>query len=946
MKDQPENKARQAIDANLQAAGWLVQSRQDLDLSAGRGLAVAEFPLKRGFGIADYMLYVDRMAAGVVEAKAAGALTGVEPQSLKYSRGMPESLAVHERPLPFLFESNGALTRFTDLRDPKPRSREVFNFPRPETLAQRLAQHESLRTRLRALPPLDASRLWSAQARAIRNLEESFAKGNQRALVQMATGAGKTFTAVNLAYRLLKHADARRILFLVDRNNLGRQARDEFANFTPPDDTRKFPELYTVQRLDANAINPAAKLVVTTIQRLFSMLKGDAEYDAGNEDESAFDDAAPWQGEPPSVAYNAELPPEFFDFILIDECHRSIYDLWSQVLLYFDAFLIGLTATPAGKTLSFFNQNLVMQYGHDEAVVDGVNVDFDVYRIKTRVTEEGATIAARPGDVYVEQRDKLTRKERLQLLTDDLTYTANQVDRDVVAPSQIRTLLREFRDAVLPAAFPGRKEVPKTLIFAKDDSHADDIVRLARQEFAEGNEFCQKITYRTGFVKVAATVQDEEGAERESFEWRKTADLRPEELLANFRNSYHPRIAVTVDMIATGTDVKPIECLFFLRNVKSASFFEQMKGRGVRVISPDKLRAVSPGAKAKDRFIIVDAVGVCEQDRTDSRTLNRQPSKSLKQVLDYVARGGLEPDALTTLASRLVRLQRRLGGAELAELRDLAAGKPLPDLARDLLRVGDADAQTEAAKTQFDTAAPTAAQIQAATQQLAQDAAAPFLKPALRRRLLEMQRQREQTIDRHTIDQVLHSGFDAAAVEKAHATVADFQAWVQANKDQMTAIQAIYAGARPLKLTLADLRQLREAIARPPVAATPTQLWRAFEATAPERVQGRGGEPLADLVNLVRSALMPRLTLVPYQDGLRKRYAAWLQERDVDNAFTPPQREWLDRIAEHIGNSLAIEPEDFESGWFGQQGSLGRAHALFGDQLKPLLAELNERLAA
>ena len=946
MRDQPEDRARQAIDANLRAAGWLVQGRQDLDLSAGRGVAVAEFPLKQGFGIADYMLYVDRMAAGVVEAKAAGALTGVEPQSLKYSRGMPDGLAVHERPLPFLFESNGAVTRFTDLRDPRPRSREVFNFPRPETLAQRLAQHESLRTRLQALPPLDASRLWSAQARAIRNLEESFAKGNQRALVQMATGAGKTFTAVNLAYRLLKHADAKRILFLVDRNNLGQQACDEFANFTPPDDTRKFPELYTVQRLDANAINPAAKLVVTTIQRLFSMLKGDAEYDAGNEDESAFDDAAPWQGEPPSVAYNAELPPEFFDFIVVDECHRSIYDLWSQVLLYFDAFLIGLTATPAGKTLSFFNQNLVMQYGHDEAVVDGVNVDFDVYRIKTRVTEEGATIAARPGDVYVEQRDKLTRKERLQLLTDDLTYTANQVDRDVVAPSQIRTLLREFRDAVLPAAFPGRAEVPKTLIFAKDDSHADDIVRLARQEFAEGNEFCQKITYRTGFVKVAATVQDEEGAERESFEWRKTADMRPEELLANFRNSYHPRIAVTVDMIATGTDVKPIECLFFLRNVKSASFFEQMKGRGVRVISPDKLRAVSPGAKAKDRFIILDAVGVCEQDRTDSRTLNRQPSKSLKQVLDYVARGGLEPDALTTLASRLARLQRRLGGAELAELRDLAAGKPLPDLARDLLRVDDLDARAEAAKTQFDTAAPTTAQIQAATQQLAQDAAAPFLKPALRRRLLEMQRQREQTIDRHTIDQVLHSGFDAAAVEKAHATVADFQAWVQANKDQMAAIQAIYAGARPLKLTLADLRQLREAIARPPVAATPTQLWRAFEATTPELVQGRGGEPLADLVNLVRSALMPRLTLVPYQDGLRKRYAAWLQERDADNAFTPPQREWLDRIAEHIGNSLAIEPEDFESGWFGQQGSLGRAHALFGDQLRPLLAELNERLAA
>ncbi len=945
MTDTPEGQARRSIDANLEAAGWLVQGRQDLDLSAGRGVAVAEFPLKQGFGTADYMLYVDRMAVGVVEAKAAGTLTGVEPQSLKYSQGMPDGLAVHERPLPFLFESNGAVTRFTDLRDPRPRSREVFNFPRPDTLAGRVAQTSSLRTRLRALPPLDASRLWSAQARAIRSLEESFTKADQRALMQMATGSGKTFTAVNIAYRLLKYADAKRILFLVDRNNLGRQAHDEFANFAPPDDARKFPELYTVQHLGANAINPAAKVVVTTIQRLFSMLKGDAEYDAENEDDSAFD-AAPWQGEPPTVAYNAKLPPEFFDFIVIDECHRSIYDLWSQVLLYFDAFLIGLTATPAGKTLGFFNQNLVMQYGHEDAVVDGVNVDFDVYRIATRITAEGATIPAAPGAVYVQQRDKLTRKERLQLLADDLTYTANQVDRDVVAVSQIRTVLREFRKAVLPAAFPDRKEVPKTLIFAKDDSHADDIVRLARQEFAEGNEFCQKITYRTGFVKVPVTVKNEDGGEAQSFEWKKTVDLTPEELLANFRNSYHPRIAVTVDMIATGTDVKPIECVFFLRNVKSAGFFEQMKGRGVRVISPDKLRAVSPSAKAKDRFIVVDAVGVCEQDRTDSRTLNRQPSKSLKQVLDYVARGGLDPDALATLASRLSRLQRRLGVTELAELRELANNKPLPDLARDLLRTGEPDAQAEAAKTQFDTAAPTTGQIEAATQQLARNAVTPFLKPALRHRLVEMQRQREQTIDRHTVDEVLHSGFDAAAVEKARTTVTDFQAWLQANKDEMAAIQVIYAGARPLKLTLADLRRLRDAIARPPVAATPTQLWRAFETTAPERVQGRGGEPLADLVNLVRSALMPRLTLVPYRDGLRERYAAWLQERDADNAFTPPQREWLDRMAEHIANSLAIEPEDFESGWFGQQGSLGRAHVLFGDQLKPLLAELNERLAA
>ena len=944
--ERPEQAARRIIDDNLRAAGWAVQSADDVDVSASLGVAVAELPI--GGGLADYALYLDRATVGVVEAKAHGALSGAEQQTMRYAiRARGGERGVGEQRPRFLFESNGHKTYFTDLRDPRPRSREVFNFPRPETLKEWSENPDGpLRQRLQgAMPGLDEVRLWAAQARAIKALENSFARGDSRALIQMATGSGKTFTAVNLAYRLLKHASAKRILFLVDRNNLGRQTFDEFANFDAPGAGRKFPAIYNVQRLADNAINPAAKVVVTTIQRLFSMLEGEQDYDAGNEDDSAFEGGG-WQGEPPAVAYNARIPPEFFDFVIIDECHRSIYDLWSQVLLYFDAFLIGLTATPAGKTLGFFNQNLVMQYGHDEAVLDGVNVDFDVYRIKTRITEEGATIEAGSEDVYVAKRDKLTRQERLQQLTDDLTYTANQVDRDVVAVSQIRTVLREFRERVLPAAFPGRKEVPKTLIFAKDDSHAEDIVRLAREVFGEGNEFCQKITYRTGFTKVATKVTLDDGAESEAIEWKRTAELTPEELLANFRNSYFPRIAVTVDMISTGTDVKPIECVFFLRNVKSAGFFEQMKGRGVRVIKPDSLRSVTPSAKAKERFVIVDAVGVCEQDKTDSRTLNRQPAKVLKQVLDYVARGGLDADALTTLASRLARLQHRFDAAELAELRDLASGKSIPELTHALLQACDADAQADAAKAQFDTKTPTPPQIEAAAHQLARDAVTPFLKPALRKRILEMQRTSEQTMDRHTIDDVLYSGFDATALAKARAKVTDFQAWLQDHKDEIAAIQAIYAGTRPLKLTLADLRQLKDALARPPLAVSPTQLWQAFEAAEPERVQGRGGEPLADMVHLVRSALIPSFTLVPYRDALRERYETWLQERDADNAFSKEQRAWLDHIAEHIANSLAIAPRDFESGWFGQQGSLGHAHTLFGEQLKPLMAELNERLAA
>jgi type I restriction enzyme R subunit len=319
----------------------------------------------------------------------------------------------------------------------------------------------------------------------------------------------------------------------------------------------------------------------------------------------------------------------------------------------------------------------------------------------------------------------------------------------------------------------------------------------------------------------------------------------------------------------------------------------------------------------------------------------------LERLLNYVAQGGTDPDALTTLAGRLARMQREFSTAQLMELKDLAGGRSFPDLAHGLLNACDPDAQIEAArKLPGVTGAPTEEEIKRAANELAQKAVTPFLKSAFRRRILEVRAQNEQTLDRHTIDDVLYSGFDATAVEKAQAKVKDFRTWIQQHRDEFTALQALYTGTRPLKLSLKDLRQLKDAVARPPLAATPTQLWRAFQAVEIEKVKGPGGEVLADLVTLVRHALIPALTLVPYREELRERYQAWLKQRDADNTFTAEQREWLDRMADHIGTSLAVAPEDFEDGWFGQHGSLGRAHGLFGDKLKPLLTELNERLAA
>lgn len=332
------------------------------------------------------------------------------------------------------------------------------------------------------------------------------------------------------------------------------------------------------------------------------------------------------------MQYNPAIPVEFFDIIVTDECHRSIYNLWRQVLEYFDAHLVGLTATPSKQTLGFFNRNLVMEYGRQRAVVDGVNVDGEVYRIRTAITQGGSTVEA---GYSVERRDRKTRTRRWEELDEDFTYTPRQLDREVVAEDQIRTVVRAFKERLFAEIFPDRTEVPKTLIFAKDDSHAEEIVRIVREEFGRGNEFCQKITYRVSGVK-------------------------PEELIAQFRNSYNPRIAVTVDMIATGTDIKPLECLVFMRLVRSPGLFEQMLGRGTRVINPTDLQAVTPDAQRKERFVIVDVVGAVEHPKAETQTLERKRTVPFDKLLEAVALGARDEDTLSSLAGRLARLAKGL----------------------------------------------------------------------------------------------------------------------------------------------------------------------------------------------------------------------------------------------------------------------------------------------
>jgi len=567
-----EARARVEIDRQLVACGWVVQDRSAMNLYASQGVAVREFIMATGHGRADYLLFVDGKAVAAVEAKPSGTpLAGVEPQSAKYAAGLPKDLTAVVAPLPFLYESTGDETMFTDGFDPEPRSRPLVTFHQPESLARWLrhwiddADGGSLRARLERLGPVGTEGLRRIQVEAINRVEGSMVHNHPRALAQMATGSGKTFMAANLAYRLVLTAGAERVLFLVDRANLGRQTLREFQQFATPGDGRKFTDLYNVQWLTSNRIDPAARVVITTVQRLYSMLRGEEEL-PGDVDEKSGSEIEP--GRPVDVTYNPQIPIETFDVVIVDECHRSIYGVWRQVIEYFDAFLVGLTATPAKQTFGFFNQNLVVEYGHAEAVADGVNVDFDVYRIRTTISEQGSTVEA---GLVTKFRERETRKVRLEKLDED---DAKQLDRDVVALDQIRTVIRTFRDHLFKplddgGIFPGRSEVPKTLIFAKDDSHADDIVRICREEFGRGNDFAVKITYRTTGVK-------------------------PEDLLNQFRNSFNPRIAVTVDMIATGTDVRPLECVMFMRQVRSRNFFEQMRAAACGSSTPTTCRPSPP----------------------------------------------------------------------------------------------------------------------------------------------------------------------------------------------------------------------------------------------------------------------------------------------------------------------------------------------------------------
>jgi len=911
----PEDKARhERINPLLEDCGWEIQNYSNANPSAAKGVAVEYFPMG-SVGEADYVLFVNGKAIGIVEAKrlSEGALISKEPQAEKYSKGFPDEFQKIDENLPFAYIATGSNFKFINYWDPKPRSRDVKAFHNPEYFEELIkkGKDNNLRKKLAENKPYENSNLWSAQKRAIDNIKKSLSLNHPRALIQMATGSGKTYTAVNLAYDLKKNCKAKRILFLVDRGNLGDNAYDEFDVFNVPKDGRKFTDIYNVQHLKTNKIGASNDVVVSTIQRMYSILKGEKEAKTDEEGEVVID---PMKIKEP-LKYNEKIPIEEFDFIVIDECHRSIYGEWKQVLDYFDAFLIGITATPSNHTISFFDQNLVMEYGHKEAVMDNVNLDFEVYDIKTQITGEGGSI---PKGINLSKINMRTKEETWAKTEDEINYEASELDRKVTSKDQIRTIIKTFKDKFLREVFSERKHVPKTLIFAKDDAHAEKIVEVVREEFGEGNDFCKKITY-------------------------KTEGIKPKELIRDFRNGLAFRIAVTVDMIATGTDIKPLEVVFFMRSVKSRQYFEQMKGRGVRVMKNNEdFRAVNPGAYSKEKFFIVDALGMCQ----NKKLMDTEPIDKLNITFDRLLRyfqfGKPEKEHIESMASRLNRLSKKLRKDQDAEIKAIY-GKELNEIAQDLIESVDNDNVLNEAREKFGKDVKEEKVLEVLDKRI-ENVRGEFMgNTAFVKRLQEIRKEVEQIIDDYSKDTVLTAGFSMQSKEDAKEVVKSFKEFIKENKNELVALQVYYNGGQ---LKWNDLKVLVNKIKAPPYGLTDVKLWGAYKLLEGSKVYPlKNKDKRVNFVSLLKYEIKKTKELEPYLDSVEKRFNEWLgvqKENGVE--FSEVELVWLEKLKDHIANSVEIEMDDFSEGELAKMGGIGKANRVFGDKLKGILIEMNERV--
>ena len=881
----PEEKARQKIDLWFAEAGWKVINREDYEPTC-TAVAIREGLLKGNLE-ADYFLFINGKAIGVLEAKREEIdpfSNNVCEQAVLYAKSVPHIYQAYQKPLPFIFTSNGKELFFCDFREQKQSFKQIMAIPTPYELVKQLGISDYFA----GLPSLQKKGLRDCQYEAVTELEKSFRSGQNRALMVLATGAGKTYTACLAAYRLLSYTPMRRVLFLVDRNNLGKQAEGEFGTFRLTENGDAFNTIFTVNRLRSSSIPSDSNVVISTIQRLFSFLRGDTIEDNDNDDDNE-------PTEEVVLPPNPNLPHDYFDLIIIDECHRSIYGNWRKVLEYFDtARLVGLTATPIPETMAFFNNNRIVNYTLEKSIVDGVNVDCRVYRIKTQVTENGGAILE--GE-KIKEETRYTGDVKTISNKETKTYTNKELNRSVINPAQIKLILSTYRDVVYTELFndPQREAnfdyLPKTLIFALNETHASNIVQIAKEVFGHTDDrFVQKITYSAGDSN---------------------------ELIRQFRNDKDFRIAVTCTLVATGTDVKPLEVLIFMRDVESLPLYIQMKGRGVRTIGDEQLRNVTPNAFSKDCFYLIDAVGVTEHEKTIPTITDELTTKiiTLKELLEQITHGYLPDEHLKRLAATLSRIYNKTDNSQRTEFIRLA-NDDMKELAS---RIYEAF-ENNILPPFISTKEPNNER---------KGLVAPLANHADARRYLLILAAGFVNTLMPGEDTLISKGF---SIEEAKSTTEAFEDFCKEHSDEIEALRIIYNNEGE-PITYSMLKDLENKLKMANNHFTSKQLWNSYAILNPNSVRRSStkeeSDALTNIIQLVRFALRQIERLDSVVSTSKQYFNLWLGQNQRE--ITDKQREVISRIVDYIASNGACTIKEIREDDATQAAQMIRA---FGNMQK------------
>lgn len=894
----PEEKARVKIDRCFEDAGWEVTDR-DHYTPTSTAVAIREGLLENNLE-ADYFLFINGKAVGVLEAKRKEVdITSdhVAEQAEHYTRAVPNCYQTYSNPLPLVYLSNGETILFKNQQVENAPYDEINRIHSPKEIAKFL----DIEDQFAGLPMLKKRGLRDCQFDAISEVEKSFRTGQKRALMVLATGAGKTYTAVMSAYRFLSYAKMRRVLFLVDRNNLGKQAEGEFGTYRLTETGDPFNTIFGVSRLKSATIPKDANVVISTIQRLFAFLKGEPITTDNDEEESGTNEEI-------ILPPNPALPQDYFDLIIIDECHRSIYGNWKKVLEYFNtARLIGLTATPVPETKAFFNDNIVVNYTLDKSIVDGVNVGCRVYRIKTKETEEGGAI--RVGD-KLQQVARYTGKIETFNSRETQNYTKEELNRSIINPAQIKLILQTYKDVVYSEMFtePQREAnfdyLPKTLIFALNEAHANNIVKIAKEVFGKENDerYVQKITYSSG---------------------------DSDALIRSFRNDKEFRIAVTCTLVATGTDVKPLEVLIFMRDVRSEPLYIQMKGRGTRTLGDDILRNVTPNAFSKDCFFLVDTVGVTESEKTvPAPGEDEGPTETItfKKLLERMTHGELPDGYFKLLAARLARISVKCTDQQREQFADLTHGITMVDLSERMFKA--IDPETSPVLPPYHDINEPNLERKGLFAPLANN-------PKARELLLILNAGFIKTIIPGE-DTLISKGF---SIEEAQENVSAFEEYCKTHADEIEALRILYNnGGEPL--TYSMLRDLSSQLCRANSKFNVSQLWNCYSLLNKEKVKPRSTqeekEALTNIIQLVRFALGQIDRLDSLCSSANQYFNLWYGQ--LQRNISEKQIEVVKQVVRYIASNGAVTIADIREEDKSQAAQLVKAFGNIGEADKALLS--------